>query len=91
MDYSFSGQDDNSVAENLAIEAGILKRCRWHEDFVYQEDWDLEPLYRMAASRFNRGEIRGFVTLRDLRYEIKSVITAAPSECPRCEHLRAQK
>jgi hypothetical protein len=88
---SFGGQDDNTVAEDLALEAGILKRCRWHQDFVCQEDWDLEPVYQLAASRFNRGDIRGFLTLRDLRHSIKAVIAAAPVECPRCEHLRGQE
>jgi hypothetical protein len=89
LDYTTSEEDDESIAEKLAIEAGILKPCRWHEGFVSQESWDLTPVYRLAARRFNRGEIRGFVTLRDLRHSIKSVITAAPVECPRCEHLRA--
>jgi hypothetical protein len=87
---SFGEQDDISIAEDLAIEAGILKRCRWHEDFVYQESWDLDEVYRIAATKFNRGEIRGFVTRKELRHWIKSVVAAAPSECPRCEHLRAQ-
>ena len=38
---------------------GNPKRCRWRCDFTYQDDWDLERMYRIAAWRFKRGQVPG--------------------------------
>jgi hypothetical protein len=81
-------QEREAIAEDLAVEAGILKRCPWHER-VYQEDWDLERVYRMAAWRFKRGEVSGrFYSQRDLTDAIKAVVEDAPLVCLHCEKMR---
>ena len=81
--------DQQAVAEELAVEWEILKRCRWHCDFTYQDDWDLERMYRIAAWRFKRGEIPGpFADQRELTDTLKAIVENAPTECPRCEKMR---
>jgi hypothetical protein len=81
--------DQQSVAEDLAVEWGILKRCYLHSDFTYQDDWDLDRMYRIAAWKFKRGEISGpFIDQRELTDSLKSVVENAPTECPRCEKMR---
>lgn len=85
------GLERQDIAEELAVEAGILKRCEWHVGFTYQDDWDLERVFRMAAWRFKRGDIPGpFYSQRDLTDAIKAVVDDAPMECPRCEKMRAE-
>lgn len=80
-----------SIAEDFAVEWGMLKRCRWHSDFVYQDDWDLDRMYRIAAWRFKRGEIPGgFADQRELTDTLKSLVEDAPTECPRCEAMREE-
>ena len=80
--------DLQAIAEDLAVEWGMLKRCRWHCDFVYQVDWDMERMYRTAAWKFKQGEISGFVDQRKLTDMLKAVVEDAPIECPRCDAMR---
>jgi hypothetical protein len=81
--------DQQAMAEELAVEWGMLKRCRWHSDFTYQEDWDLERMYRMAAWKFKHGQISGpFSDQKELTDSLKTVVENAPTECPRCEKMR---
>ena len=51
-------QEREAIAEDIAVEAGILKRCPWHER-VYQEDWDLE-----RGVPYGRMEIQPWRSLR---------------------------
>jgi hypothetical protein len=86
----FEGLERQDIGEELAVDAGILKRCEWHE-FVYQDDWDLERAYRLAAWRFKRGEVPGpFYSQRDVTDAIKAAVEDATLNCPRCEKIRAE-
>ena len=88
--FIVEAQAREAIAESLAVEAGILKRCPWHE-FVYQDDWDTKQAYRAVASRFKRGETpRPFVDQRDVIDAIKALVEDAPLDCPRCEKLREE-
>jgi hypothetical protein len=81
--------DQQAIAEELAVEWGRLKRCRWHPDFTYQDDWDMERMYRAAAWKFKQGEISGpFIDQRELTDSLKTVVEDAPTRCPRCEKMR---
>ena len=81
--------DLQATAEDLAVAWGMLKRCRWHCDFVYQVDWDMERIFRTAAWKFKQGEIPGgFVDQRELTDTLKALVEDAPMECPRCEATR---
>jgi hypothetical protein len=82
-------QDQQSMAEELAVEWGFLKRCYLHCDFTYQVDWDLERMYRTAAWKFKQGEISGpFTDQRELTDSLKAVVEDAPVRCPRCDAMR---
>ena len=81
-------QAREAIAEDIAVEAGILKRCPWHE-IAYQDDWDMGRLYRIAGRRFKQEDIpRPFYSQKDLNDALKSVVDDAPLDCPRCEKLR---
>ena len=81
--------DQQSVAEEPAVEWGILRRCYLHCDFTYQVDWDLRRMYRMAAWKFKQGEISGpFTDQGELTDALKAVVEDAPTTCPRCEKMR---
>jgi hypothetical protein len=81
--------DQQSNAEELAVEWGFLKRCFFHCDFTYQVDWDLERMYRTAARKFKQGEISGpFIDQRELTDSLKAVVEDAPTKCLRCEKMR---
>jgi hypothetical protein len=83
------GLERQEIAEELAVEARILNRCEWHVGFTYQNGWDLETVYRMAAWRFKRGQIPGpFRSQRELTDAIEAVVVDAPMACPRCEKMR---
>ena len=81
--------DQQAVAEDLAVGWGFLKRCHLHCDFTYQDDWDLDRMYRLAAWKFKRGDISGpFADQRELTDSLKTVMEDAPTKCPRCEKWR---
>jgi len=40
-DAYLRGLDQQSVAEELAVEWGVLKRCYLRPEFTQQVDWDL--------------------------------------------------
>jgi hypothetical protein len=83
--------DQMAVAEELAVEWKFLKRCGIHCDFTYQDDWDVDRMYRLAAWKFKRGEVPGpFADQRELTDSLKATMENAPMECPRCEKLRAE-
>ena len=87
-DLMLEAEERAAIAEDIAVEAGTLKRCPWHE-LAYQDDWDMDRLYRIAARRFKRGDIPGrFYSQRDLSDALKAVVEDAPLDCPRCEKLR---
>jgi hypothetical protein len=87
-DLIFDVQARVAIAENLAVEAGILRRCPFHE-FTYQESWDLDRAYRIAVRRFKKGDIPGpFSSQEDVTDAIKAVVDNAPLDCPRCQKIR---
>jgi len=88
-DAYLRGLDQQAVAEELAVEWGILRRCHLHCDFTYQVDWDLERMYRTAAWKFKQGDISGpFIDQRELTAGLKAVVEDAPTKCPHCEKMR---
>jgi hypothetical protein len=86
-DFYFQQLEQADIAGELAVETGFLNRCEYHPTFVWQNDWDLNPLYRIAAWRFKRGEVGGpFYAQRELTDAFKAVMEDAPIECPRCDY-----
>jgi hypothetical protein len=87
-DLMLEAEAREAIAEDIAVEAGILKRCPWHE-IAYLDDRDMGRLYKIAAKRFKEGDIpRPFYSQKDIKDALKSVVDDAPLDCPRCEKLR---
>ena len=79
------------IAEEIAVEAKVLKRCPWHGS-AYQDDFDLTAAYMLGNRKFSRNELHGvFDSRREMTDTIKDVVDNAPLECLHCEHLRHQE
>lgn len=75
----------DSVAE-LAIEAGILEKCEIHE-VIFQNGGDITDAYKLANSKYSRGETYGFnsrVELTDAIREVMESSDYAGDCCERC-------
>ena len=82
-----NGLARQDFAEEIAVEAGVLIRCKWHE-YAYQEDWDYTAAYTLGKRKYLRGELSGvFHSRREVTAEIKDVVDHAPVACPRCAFL----
>lgn len=79
-----------AAAIAFAIDKGVLERCEYHEDCVYELDvTGLDAAYRSASFEFARGMHPVFESQRDMTDYIKRVVEDHPAEeCPRCEHER---
>jgi hypothetical protein len=79
------------IAEEIAVEAKVLKRCPWHGN-AYQDDFDLTAAYMLGNRKFSRNELHAvFDSRREMTDTIKDVVDSAPLECLHCEHLRHQE
>lgn len=79
-----------SIAKTIAIEAGIVKGCSFHEGFFYAGHTDFQKAYRIAASKIKRGDFNGlFETQKELTDLIKEFAedNSYESSCARCVEL----
>jgi hypothetical protein len=53
------------MAVEIAIEAGVIKRCEIHEDVILEDGADIEDAYRLGNYKFTNGELAD--TFRDRR------------------------
>lgn len=80
--------EQHRVAEQIAIEARVLKVCQFHEE-VYQSEFDGTPAYRLGNYKFTKGELTGtFDDRREMTDAIKAAIENAGDECGRCANIR---
>ena len=72
-------------AEQIAVDAGVLKRCPYH-DCVYDAlNGDNTPAYKLANYRLSHGLLNvGFTDSRELTDTIKAVIEDSAMECGYC-------
>lgn len=72
------------TALDIAIEAGALSRCEYHEHIVTtNEDEDAERLaYKIASKRY-----KGSRDLTKVKDAIKSEMVEAPFHCAACDKL----
>ena len=82
-------EEQRGVAEQIAIDAGMLKRCQYHDE-VYQWDiLDTTPAYKLGNYKFTKGELKGiFDDRKDMTDAIKKAIELAGDECGRCAKFR---
>lgn len=45
-------------ATAIAVQAGVLTRCEYHADIVWDNFGEHEDAYRIANARYSAGEIR---------------------------------
>lgn len=74
------------VATQIALEAGALKTCDVHEDWIYEGDQEIESAYRLGNSKYSAGKLEGvFKNPKEMTDYIKDVVENYPSEiCPSC-------
>lgn len=76
------------AAVQFAIELGVLERCEYHDDVVFEGSGDLDAAYRAAAASYKRGEHSIFASQREFTDYIKLVVRDHPAdECPSCDRL----
>ena len=75
------------VAMGIALKAGVLKCCEFHEDCIFEGSGDIEAAYRFGNSSFSAGALgEAFESRREMTDYIKGVVewNHAADECPRC-------
>jgi hypothetical protein len=53
-------EDRTAVALGIAIRAGVLKACRFHEGTVFQGAEPIESAYKLGNAQFTAEEFGGF-------------------------------
>jgi hypothetical protein len=73
------------VATDIAVGAGVLKRCPIHEEVYDLLGGDNQPAYKLGNYKFSAGEFgRVFSDRREMTDTIKEVIDSAAMECGMC-------
>lgn len=80
-----------AIAVGNAIQAKVLKYCKFH-DYVYDPDTlDITPAYKLANYKFTRGELKEtFDDRTEMAAVIKSVVEDAADECYYCAKHAAE-
>jgi hypothetical protein len=76
-------------AEEVALQAGVLKKCELHEE-VYEPllRADVQDAYKLGNYKFSRGEVLSFDDRREMTDAIKAVVEDAALECYTCAKWR---
>jgi len=78
-------------ATAIAVKAGVLERCEYHEDIVFETGEDVVEAYRRGNARFETDSLgRFFDSRREMTDYIKEVVNDAAMECWCCEKLRGE-
>lgn len=79
-----------SLALDIAIEAGVLTSCKYHDDAIFEGRNDITEAYRLANTKATKGELNGSSdSRRKMTDAIKEVVeNCAIEECPYCAKIR---
>ncbi len=81
-------EEQHRVAQQIAIEADVLKVCEFHEE-VYQSEFDGTAAYKLGNYKFTEGKLTGtFGDRKEMTDAIKRAIENAGDECGRCAKFR---
>jgi hypothetical protein len=81
----------HNLAVEIAVEAGVLKRCVFHT-FAFAHGADPKEAYKLGNHKFTAGELHGiFVSRREMTDTIKEVVNDAALECWDCAKLQNEK
>jgi len=79
-------EEEHWALVGLAIEAGVLQTCQYHEDIVYEKSSDRRPAYRLASAQFKAGQWPGLSTQKALTDALDiAILDNCADECSRCE------
>ena len=76
-------------ATGIAVDAGVLERCEFHSEIVWDLSGDREDAYKLGNARFSKGELLNhFESRRELTDAIKDAIEQSGMDgCPRCAKM----
>lgn len=78
------------VGRQIAIEAGVLKICEYH-DVAYYTERDKTPAYILGNKKFTAGEVKGvFDDRTEMTDAILKAIEDSATECYYCEKWSAE-
>lgn len=82
----------SATACEIAIEAGVLKRCENHEDVILEGSADIEDAYKLGNAKLSSGKLGDlFKTPRELTDAIKSAVEEnCADECYSCRKWREE-
>ena len=83
-------EEQHARASGLAIRAGVITRCEFHEDILLRGEEDVTSAYKLGNYLRERDpDLREvFPTSRSMTDAIKAVDDEiALSDCPRCDKL----
>jgi len=77
------------VAMEIAVDAGVLKRCYLHSEIYDPLGGDYVPAYKLGNYRLSAGKLGGvFSSSREMTDTVKAVIEDAAMECYTCAKWR---
>ncbi|WP_273048322.1 hypothetical protein [Pseudoalteromonas sp.] len=83
-------EEKQSIAASIAVEAGIVKACRYHDGFFFGGHCEYSKAYKIAAIRLKRGD---YTSLFDSQSELTDLIKefaeehSYESRCSYCQKL----
>jgi hypothetical protein len=84
-------QDQRMVAEEIAVDAGRLKRCEFHSEVYGAPGEDNTPAYMRGNRLFSAGELNGVFSDRtEMTDTIKAVVEDSAMECGYCAKMRSE-
>jgi hypothetical protein len=74
------------AAMGIAIAAGVIRRCEFHDDCLFMGNADKESAYKLGNYRFSKNELEDvFETRNEMNDAIKGAIEEIGlEECYRC-------
>lgn len=84
-------EEQHRVAEQIAIECGVLKRCEHHGEVYEFDAMDKTPAYKLGNFKFTKGELKGiFDDRKEMNDAIQAAIKNSGMECVRCSEFQAE-
>jgi hypothetical protein len=89
-EFMLKQYEDQQVAEQIAIDAGVLAVCEWHQEVYDGLNGDNTPAYELGAERFKAGKLKGaFSDIQEMNAAIDQAVKDSGMGCSRCESDRA--
>lgn len=80
------GEDMLRQAEDIAVQAGVLKRCDRHEEILLTNDvGNMSLAYALGTNYFKRGEVDG--DRSEFMEAIKEASESGSGICPYCQKM----